>query len=72
VTGVVEFANPPDGCEIRNNVAGKIVIVIMDRTICLADIIMEAVLEAGGLVSKYSALLESLVLMSFAGLNIAL
>lgn len=52
VTGEVILADPPDGCEIRNNVTGKIVIAIMDETLCLSDIIMNAVLDANGLVSR--------------------
>lgn len=50
VTAEAIVADPTDGCEIYNNVTGKIVVVIMDDTLCLADIIMNAVLEANGLV----------------------
>jgi MFS family permease len=49
VTAEVVVADPIDGCELRNNVTGKIVLAIMDEALCLADIIMNAVLEANGL-----------------------
>lgn len=73
VTAEVVVADPIDGCELRNNVTGKIVIAIMDEALCLADIIMNAVLEANGLVShRRTIFARSRFEPTFKGCHIAL
>lgn len=52
ITGEAILADPPSGCQIHNNVTGKIVVAQEEGTLCLSDDIMTAVLEAGGLVSQ--------------------